>query len=51
MRSLKNDTDEFIYKSETNSQTENKFMVAKEEGRREINYEFGTSRYTLLYIK
>ena len=27
----KNDTNEFIYKTETDSQTENKFMVSKGE--------------------
>ena len=47
---LKSDTNELIYKTETDSQTENKPMVIKgEEG--EINLEFVINRYTLLYTR
>ena len=31
---LKNDANEFIYKTETDSQTENKFSVSRGEGKR-----------------
>ena len=42
MQNLKYDTNEFIHKMETNSQT----GVGGQ-----INYEFGISGYKLLYIK
>ena len=37
MWNLKNDTTEYIYKTETESQIENKFMVIKGETGRGIN--------------
>ena len=44
------DTNELLYQTETDSQTENKPMVTKgEEG--EINLEFVINRYTLLYMR
>ena len=44
------DTNELLYQTETDSQTENKPMVTKgEEG--EINLEFVINRYTLLYTR
>ena len=48
MWTLKQDTNEFIYKTETDSQTQR----TKEKGSEgERNQEFGISRYKLLYIK
>ena len=48
----KNDTNELIYNTETDStDIENKLMVTKGEGGGGINELFGISRYTLLYIK
>ena len=44
MWNLKSDTNELIYKTETDSQTENKLMVTQGESG-------GISRHTLLYIK
>ena len=50
MWNLKYDTNELIYKTETD--LENKVMVTKgEKGREGINWEIGTDIYTLLYIK
>ena len=52
MWNLKNNANEFICKTETDSQMENKRMVTK--GEREgggINQEYGMNRYTLLHIK
>ena len=37
MRNLKNDTNELIYKTETDSDKENKFLVTKGEGKGWIN--------------
>ena len=48
---LKNDTNELIYKTETDSQTENKLLVTKEERRGGMDWEFGISRCKLLYIE
>ena len=41
-------TDEFIYETETDSQTENRLVVAEAGG---IDWEFGISRYKLLYME
>ena len=50
MWDLKHDTDELIY--ETNRLTENTLVVAKGNGSGEwMEWEFGTSRCKLLYIK
>ena len=46
-----NNTNQFIYKTETVSQTENKFMVAKGEREHEGKLENGNNIYTLLCIK
>ena len=50
MWNSKYDTNELIYKTETDSDMENKLIVIKGE-RRGINEEFGISRYKLLCIK
>ena len=50
MWNLKYDTNELMYKTETNSQTENRLVAAK--GERDgggMNWEFGISRCKLLY--
>ena len=49
----KNDTNEFIYKTETDStDLENKLMVTTGERWGEgIDWEFGTGIYTLLYME
>ena len=48
----KNDTNELIYKTETDSQIENTLMVIKgERWQRRINWEFGIDIYRLLYLK
>jgi len=36
-RNLKNDTNELIYKTEADSDKENKFLVSKGDGRGQIN--------------
>ena len=41
-------TNELIYKTETDSQTENKFMITKGENGGGINQEFWSNIYTLL---
>ena len=41
-------TDEFIYETETDSQTENRLVVAEAGG---IDWEFGISRCKLLYME
>ena len=47
----KNDTNELIYKTETDSQTyKTNLWLPKGKGEG-VNYEFGINRYTLLYIK
>ena len=49
MWNLKNYTNKLIYKTETDSETENKLMGTKEEEWRErINNTFSISRYILL---
>ena len=49
---LKNNTNESIYKTETDSQIEHKLMVTKGEWEwGGINQEYGINRYKLLYIK
>ena len=46
----KYDTNEPIYKTETDSQTENRFVFAKQRGSGGgVDYEFGISRCKLLY--
>jgi len=50
MWNLKNYTNKLIYKTETDSETENKFKVTKWEVGG-INQEFRIKRYKLLYIK
>ena len=50
MSNLNYDTNELIYKTETNSNKECQFMVPKGK-RGGINWECGMSRYTLLHIK
>ena len=49
MMESKSIMNEFICKTETHSQTENKLMVTKGEKQGRINYEINI--YTLLYIK
>ena len=56
MWTLKNSTDELIYKTETDSDIENKLLVTKEKvgvgvGEAGINWEYGTSRCTLPHRK
>ena len=51
MWNLKKNTNELIFKTETDSQTENKLKVTKGEKEGGINWEFGINRYILLYIK
>ena len=51
MESKTNDTNELIYKRETESDIENKLMVTRGERGKGINWEIGIDIYTLLYIK
>ena len=52
MCNLKYDTNELIYKTETDSQTENNLQLPKGKGGRGgINQEFGINKYMLLYLK
>ena len=52
MWNLKNDTNEFIHKTETDSQTQKtNLWLQRKKGGEGINQEFGINRYTLLYIK
>ena len=51
MWNLKYDTNELIYKIETESQTENRHVIAKAGGRGGMDLEFGISRCKLLYIE
>ena len=52
MWNLKYDTNELIYKTETDLQTQKTNMVTKgEKGRGVITWEFEISRYKLLYIE
>ena len=53
MWNLKYDTNEFIYKTETDLQTQktNLQLPKEKEGRGGINQEFGISIYTVLYRK
>ena len=48
MWNLKYDTNELIYETDTDSDTENRLVVAEGEGG--MDWEFGISRYKLLYI-
>ena len=50
MELKKNDTNELIYKAETDSQIETKLMVTKQKRERGINKELAISRYKI-YIK
>ena len=50
-RMWKKDENEFIYKMETDPQTQKTNMVTKGEGRGGINQQGGINIYTLLYIK
>ena len=47
---LKNGTNKFIYKTEIDSDIENKLMITKGEVGRD-KLELGINMYTLLYIK
>ena len=49
----RHDTNELIYKTEIDSQTENEFMVTTRgyEWGEGIIREFGVNMYTLLYLK
>ena len=51
MWNLKRDTDDLIYKTEIDSQTENKLVVIQGKRGGGINWEFGINIYTLLYVK
>ena len=51
MWNLKNNADESIYETETDSQTEDKLTVTRGERGTGINLELGINRYRLLYIK
>ena len=47
-----NDTNELIYKTETDSQTVNELMVTRGKGwEGGVGWEFGIDMYTLLYLK
>jgi len=50
MWNLKYDTNELIYKTDTDSHRK-QTMVTKGKGGGGINWEFGISRHRLLYIK
>ena len=50
MWNLKYDTNEITYKTNRLTDTENKLMATKGE-RGGINYDFGISKYQLLYIR
>ena len=47
---LKNNTDESVYKTETESQTQKTNSWLPKGKRGERNYEFGFNTYKLLYI-
>ena len=49
MWSLKNDTNELIYKTDSQREKTNLWLPKGKGGR--INLEFGVKRYILLYIK
>ena len=49
MQSLKNDTNELIYKTERLTELENEFMVTRGKRERDRAWEFGIDMYTLLY--
>ena len=52
MWNLKDDTNEPIYETETESGSENRLVAAKGEGgRRGLDWEFGISRWKLVYIE
>ena len=51
MWNLKNNTNECICKTETDSDIENKLVVTEGERGGGTNWEFGINRYTLLYTK
>ena len=53
MWNLKYDTNELIYKTEIDSQTQktNLWLPKRKGGGGRINSEFGINRYTLLFIK
>ena len=46
----KKDTNKLLYKTEIDSQRENKLMVTKRKGR-QINLKSGIHKYTLLHTK
>ena len=48
---LKYDTNELTFKTETDSQKANLWLLKGKGSREGINQEFGISRYKLLYIK
>ena len=50
-RILKNDTNNFIYKTEINKDTTHLWLPTGKGQRRGINYKFEINIYTLLYIK
>ena len=50
MWNLKYDASELIYKTETDSDKENKVTVGKEESEDQFK-EFGINRYIVLYLK
>ena len=50
MWNLKYDASELIYKTETDSDKENKVTVGKEESE-DLFREFGINRYIVLYLK
>ena len=51
-RILKNDTNELIYKTETDSDLENELMVTRGKGwGGGTDWQFGIDMYTLLYLK
>ena len=52
MWNLRYDTNELIYKAETDSQAQKTDLwLPKGKGVREINWEYGINRYTLPYTK
>ena len=51
MWNLKYDTNKLIYETETDSQKENRYVVAKQGGGGMEQEEFGVSRFKLLYTE
>ena len=48
---LKHDTNQPIYETETDTQTQNRLVSPKVGGGREVNWEFGVGRCRLLHLE